>query len=1041
MSKLTTMILALLMLASTSLVALDWNELDQKENNLADGRAGPDAQVDAILSPRETTTDDITGDMRNTIKAGDDVNFEVFISNVGDAAITEMGVSVTVYLTEGGARGMIAKDAAGNDLSWTNGDLVCDDSFVCPWSSLDAGAYLDNGKHTMTYQGSDITWTPTTGDYIVVVETNAVDDAEPSNDFAEHYISVVEWTDIIIDLEWTSGKDVESGAEQKHFTLTVETGGSTAWSARSIIVALDIEGTLESANPALGTSQVTDLGSNGTIETFRHEIDANNTTTDSRFYLDFGDSTEYFGSVSPDSTASSGSYTVSASLVSYVVYGQMPECVETTTTGGTNATNGSQEVTYLHFCEVSMGQDDDASTSEDEIEGQIENFHDIGIAALVINQGYSLDETGNHFGTPTMPGLTSGPLNPAWGSVQATVRHLGSSLSTTYDWEVAFSIENTVTGVVTNEVGDSCIDGFGQDYFHQYLGDDPQNMGAATETGQACIFFNFAPGVYNISATISMVNETVTDMSSSNNEETMTKITAMNNRPTVALTLETEGDLVLGPGASITLVADADDADDDSGTSLSYRWNHPGIPDNASSFCDGSGPEFSTCNLLIDMSHYAGVHTYSVVVIDAFGSTGLDFINVFVWNQITASSTSASGVTMDYNLSYNGVNTFSLTIEDSDAEYTQDLTSHGFAGEYTSELILDYTPSTTYGPEDVLAQDITISYDATAITPTSVFYISNSNWAKLDATISSSGNDGTILIDMGENNPVLSGGEIALMGGEIQIIEASAANPSGLTMSASAGGHITAAWGYTGTTVTGVDWLEYTLCDDVAGSDCHTQNLNTTTVDSTLNGQTDTVHGVTYTLTLRVCNGGGCNPTVATASATADNSVDGDATATAMSVTSKDANTWTVSWTVSGDEADVDHWQICWGSSSWDVAGDMPTTCSDAATTTSGDVNKPGGNTQMYFFTAVPVDALGNSNNDVSMTDIKHTVDVTLEDCESDPTLEGCDEKLGDDPQGDAGVPTWTWGVIIGLVVVAFVVGAFILSRGGEGEEGKDWDY
>jgi hypothetical protein len=75
------------------------------------------------------------------------------------------------------------------------------------------------------------------------------------------------------------------------------------------------------------------------------------------------------------------------------------------------------------------------------------------------------------------------------------------------------------------------------------------------------------------------------------------------------------------------------------------------------------------------------------------------------------------------------------------------------------------------------------------------------------------------------------------------------------------------------------------------------------------------------------------------------------------------------------------------------------------------------------------------------MTDIKHTVDVTLEDCESDPTLEGCDEKLGDDTQGDAGVPTWTWGVIIGLVVVAFVVGAFILSRGGEGEEGKDWDY
>ena len=34
---------------------------------------------------------------------------------------------------------MIAKDAAGNDLSWYNGDVVCDDTFVCPWSPLAAG--------------------------------------------------------------------------------------------------------------------------------------------------------------------------------------------------------------------------------------------------------------------------------------------------------------------------------------------------------------------------------------------------------------------------------------------------------------------------------------------------------------------------------------------------------------------------------------------------------------------------------------------------------------------------------------------------------------------------------------------------------------------------------------------------------------------------------------------------------------------------------------------------------------------------------------
>ena len=110
MSKLTPMILAILMLASTSLVALDWTELEQKDMIEADGRIGPDAEVVSILSPRATTTDTQTGEMQHTLFAGDDVNFEAFISNAGDEAITEMGVSVTVYLSEGGARGMIAKD-------------------------------------------------------------------------------------------------------------------------------------------------------------------------------------------------------------------------------------------------------------------------------------------------------------------------------------------------------------------------------------------------------------------------------------------------------------------------------------------------------------------------------------------------------------------------------------------------------------------------------------------------------------------------------------------------------------------------------------------------------------------------------------------------------------------------------------------------------------------------------------------------------------------------------------------------------------------
>ena len=138
MSKITPLILAVIMLASTSLVALDWAELEQKNMTEADGRTGADATVNSIISPRATTVNQNDGSMMHELNAGDEVDFEAFIQNTGDTAITEMGITLTIYLAEGGNRGMVALDANGDELSWTNGDVVCDDSFICPWSSLDA---------------------------------------------------------------------------------------------------------------------------------------------------------------------------------------------------------------------------------------------------------------------------------------------------------------------------------------------------------------------------------------------------------------------------------------------------------------------------------------------------------------------------------------------------------------------------------------------------------------------------------------------------------------------------------------------------------------------------------------------------------------------------------------------------------------------------------------------------------------------------------------------------------------------------------------
>ena len=67
---------------------------------------------------------------------------------------------------------------------------------------------------------------------------------------------------------------------------------------------------------------------------------------------------------------------------------------------------------------------------------------------------------------------------------------------------------------------------------------------------------------------------------------------------------------------------------------------------------------FATCVLTPFNTEWAGVNSYSVEVFDEHGSSDMDFMNIFVWNQVIATATTASGVTMEYNLTYDGANEF-----------------------------------------------------------------------------------------------------------------------------------------------------------------------------------------------------------------------------------------------------------------------------------------------------------------------------------------------------------------------------------------------
>tara|TARA_X000001036_G_C20613656_1_gene780024 strand:- start:526 stop:1449 length:924 start_codon:yes stop_codon:yes gene_type:complete len=295
--------------------------------------------------------------------------------------------------------------------------------------------------------------------------------------------------------------------------------------------------------------------------------------------------------------------------------------------------------------------------------------------------------------------------------------------------------------------------------------------------------------------------------------------------------------------------------------------------------------------------------------------------------------------------------------------------------------------------------------------------------------------DGTITVDQTllDGGQVLSAGKIVFFGGELIMVEAPIGYPTGLTVDAAAGGDIIANWGYGGT-ITTLDWLEMTICD--SQNNCVTTQENTSTKNSHLmDGQTSTTHGETYTFTLSVCNPSGeCNLTVAgPKSATADSMVDGNPTATEMSVKNNaDGKSWTVTWTVSGDDSDVEIWKVCYDfGQAWDSPGEMPQTCVESTSGTSADIGV-GTAKATYHFAAVPCDDLGNCNTALSGTDIVNTPEIADTDEEK--------KEIGEETEGE--IPTGAWAAIIGLVVVAFVVGAFILSRGGDGDEDdKDWDY
>ena len=1051
MKNMTPVILVMLLLTSF-LAGMDMHELEEQVVIEETGaRSGADATVIAITSPKETACND--QGCRNTLQVGEETTFSAFIKNDGDADITELSYSVTIYLTDSsGAVGGVAKDTSGNDLIWSNTDVMCDDISVCLYDGsvnpLAAGAFLGGGKSTLQLAGGggDITWTPTQGEYMVEVAVGSPTDIDTANNAELIYVLVEDWYDIEVDLMWVADTDGDGSVEELEassfdasayegdidFKLKVTADGSDTFDPREVTVRLALSGQA-TGQIGVDTLTINDVvaGTTATVDTYQNESDPNATQTGSRSVLSYQTTWEISGAITPDTQASTASWELTAELIEYTMYGQYEECVESS-----EASEGNENITtWNNLCEVLQDGDDRPKTDSDMISGSTDVYDDIRISRMGVYQGYNSDCSGVA-STFTQQG-EDGDLNVGCSLIYADVEHRGSKMTKEYGWNVSYTVSldgaQMATGVLTE-----CLEGVDMPYAWSPLG----IMG-----GSVCMFTTMEPGEYTIDFTLHMNAKSSTDtdpvpwtggvdMRTSNNDVTMV-VDVINNLPVItSFELTTQGDIVVGQEDPLVFAVSAFDVDDPSGEGLNFAYAYPGGEIGG---CTGSQSEGATVCTSPVLPDFIGNSPVTVVVTDAHNGEVSKEIDMFVWNSAVATATSASGVEVQYSLDYSGQSEFTITkLDDMDASSYEAVQLEGFTGTYSAVAALDYAPSTTYTASDVLDQSISVIV-AKDTEATSLWYIDGSGkWILLsDASTDVDASTEMFTYDVPDNTPVVPAGVMVLMGGELAQASIPDASVSGFSAEAQRGGAIAMTWDITGTLLNS-DSIVVSICP--AEADCE-GGFEATVADEdrtyTYSGS-QTTHGETYHLEVAVCNEQGCS-TPGIASVVADKQVDGDVAATNLAVAAQDGQ-WVITWEITGDTSDVAMWHVCWSTEDFTV-GEMPTPCPDAAMgsdATTVSIDMPSVRTgQEYFFTAVPMDALMNMDAAASMNSI---IDTRVADSSNTNDGNGTIGDTGDDTSSS--VPTWTWGLIGGVVIVAFIAGAFILSRGdGEGGEGKDWDY
>ena len=461
----------------------------------------------------------------------------------------------------------------------------------------------------------------------------------------------------------------------------------------------------------------------------------------------------------------------------------------------------------------------------------------------------------------------------------------------------------------------------------------------------------------------------------------------------------------------------------------------------------------SICTVETDGS-WIGQRMITATVTDGNMASTSDSMLVSVWNTYSHDMT-VTGATVSYSLVYSPLVAYNVTAADG-ASYTQQQLGSN-AGAYDSVVSFDMTTSNVFNPTDIGAETMTIDFDGDAATNWGLWYLrtADSQWTSVNHVTQSAGNNGGVTLTFNHDGGLegnLNGGTYAIFDVATAAAEPPATGVNGLTATLQPSAQVVFDWCYVDDSLLGsADTVNLYHCsgdgcDPMAGTAMPAMNPTTTSWTlvgtdgesytihvQTENGNTDEASGAALT-------GGGMAITV-----TADGSVS-PAPGINADVPSAEGDSLTFTWTAT-DTGDVSSWMVCWAASQSVVQDSFDSVVGDGAcaettdTTTSLTVTEQdmcGGSCSSNMFFAVGAkDATGNV---YSPDGDSHLMTADYSSGVVDP---GVVDGGGNDPAGqDDGMPTGAIAAIIVLVVIAVIGGAFILTRGTEGDgEGKEWDY